>query len=88
MVLGAVHLKHITDLAWSPCGHFLAASSHDGYCTIAHFEADELGVPLKGDAIPDPLAVRQDMQLQRQTKVCDTQVSVSRSELVGLLTDI
>jgi hypothetical protein len=69
LVLGAVHLKHITDLAWSPCGCFLAATSHDGYCTIAHFGAGELGTPLTGD-IPDAQAIRLDMQRQRQSKVC------------------
>jgi hypothetical protein len=69
VVLGAVHLKHITDLAWSPCGCFLAATSHDGYCTIAHFKPGELGIPLKED-IPDALTIRMDMQRTKQTKVC------------------
>ena len=69
MVLGAVHLKHITDLAWSPCGCFLAAASHDGYCTIAHFQPNELGIPLKSE-IPDSQTIRLGMQRQRQTKVC------------------
>jgi chromatin assembly factor 1 subunit B len=45
VVLGAIHYKHVTDLAWSPDGRFLVASSHDGYCTIASFGEGELGRP-------------------------------------------
>lgn len=59
-MLAAVHVKHITDLAWSPDGRYLVASSHDGYCTVVCFEAGELGEPLE-DHQHDAMSVRAEM---------------------------
>eukprot|EP00892_Ulva_mutabilis_P006835 jgi/Ulvmu1/4523/UM002_0249.1 len=59
-VLGAVHLKHITDLAWSPDGKYLVATSHDGYCTIVSFDVGELGRPLE-DHKYDAMSVRAEL---------------------------
>eukprot|EP00803_Ostreobium_quekettii_P007867 evm.model.scf_35.23 EVM.evm.TU.scf_35.23 scf_35:176788-182212(-) len=52
-LLGSVHYAEITDLAWSPDGQYLAISSRDGYCSIAVFEEEELGVPILPERIPD-----------------------------------
>ena len=38
-----VHYTGLTDLAWSPCGNILLASSSDGYCSIVSFAPGELG---------------------------------------------
>jgi hypothetical protein len=67
-VIGAVHLKHVTDLAWSPCGHFLVASSHDGYCTVVHFEPGELGAPVEEHSFGVD-SIRQEIAQERQIKV-------------------
>lgn len=63
-VLGAIHLKHITDLAWSPDGRYLVASSHDGYCTVVSFEPGELGEPLKNHR-HDAMSIRTEMAQRR-----------------------
>ncbi|KAM3708650.1 hypothetical protein ACB098_02G113200 [Castanea mollissima] len=42
-ILAGLHYAAITDIAWSPDGHYLALSSQDGYCTLLEFEHDELG---------------------------------------------
>lgn len=57
-VLGQLHYASITDLAWSLDGKFLAVASRDGYCSIAAFNADELGVPLRRDEIPGHISKR------------------------------
>lgn len=67
-MLGAVHMKHVTDLAWSPDGAFLLATSHDGYCTIAAFDAGELGVPSK-DASVTAAALRAQIVAKRAEQV-------------------
>ncbi|KDD73564.1 hypothetical protein H632_c2051p0, partial [Helicosporidium sp. ATCC 50920] len=41
-LLGALHYDSITDLAWSSDARFLAVSSRDCYCSVAHFQAGEL----------------------------------------------
>lgn len=46
LVLGAIHYKHVTDLAWSHDGRYLLSSSGDGYCSLAAFKEGELGRPL------------------------------------------
>ena len=38
-----VHYTGLTDLAWSPCGNILLASSSDGYCSIVSFAPGEIG---------------------------------------------
>jgi len=38
-----VHYTGLTDLAWSPCGNILFASSSDGYCSIVSFAPGEIG---------------------------------------------
>ena len=38
-----VHYTGLTDLAWSPCGNILFASSSDGYCSIVSFALGEIG---------------------------------------------
>ena len=38
-----VHYAGLTDLAWSPCGSILFASSSDGYCSIVSFAPGEIG---------------------------------------------
>jgi len=40
-----IHYAALTDVAWSNDGSMLLVSSSDGYCSIAHFKKDELGVP-------------------------------------------
>lgn len=69
VVLAAVHMKHITDLAWSPDGRYLVATSHDGYCTIVQFEPGELGEPLKNHR-HDAMSVRTAMAQRRPPAVC------------------
>lgn len=44
-------MKAITDLAWSPDAQFLMVSSRDDYCSIVHFEPDDLGTPLDVDQL-------------------------------------
>lgn len=38
-----IHYTRLTDLAWSPDGLLLIASSTDGYCSLITFEENELG---------------------------------------------
>lgn len=38
-----IHYTHLSDLAWSPDGLTLVASSTDGYCTFIIFSREELG---------------------------------------------
>ena len=70
MVLGAIHFKHVTDLAWSPDGRYLVATSHDGFCTIAAFAEGELGTPLKDDSVL-AASLRERIAQQRPQPVCD-----------------
>eukprot|EP00897_Mesotaenium_endlicherianum_P005631 jgi/Mesen1/5096/ME000252S04207 len=55
-VLAGLHYAPITDLAWSPDGHTLAISSQDGYCTLASFQAGELGTTLQPSELPAHVA--------------------------------
>ena len=57
-MLGRIHLDSITDLAWSPCGTYLAVSSRDGFCTLAAFSDGDLGERVPADSLPQHLAVR------------------------------
>ena len=57
-VLGRIHLDSITDLAWSPCGAYLAISSRDGFCTLAAFSDGDLGERVPTDRLPQHLAMR------------------------------
>ena len=68
LALGAVHFKHVTDLAWSPDGKYLVASSHDGYCTVAAFQPGELGTPLADESVGAE-ALRARVAAQRASKV-------------------
>lgn len=54
--VGGLHLAIITDLAWSPDGRVLAASSRDGFCSLIAFEEGELGQPLLEDQLPVQVA--------------------------------
>lgn len=38
-----IHYTRLTDLAWSPDGLLLIASSTDGYCSLITFDENELG---------------------------------------------
>ena len=69
LVLGAIHCKHVTDLAWSADGKYLAASSHDGYCTMASFAPGDLGVPLKDASRVSAGALRVDIAAKRADQV-------------------
>jgi hypothetical protein len=69
LVLGAVHFKHVTDVAWSHDGATLVATSHDGYCTIARFAPGELGVPLKDASGVCAAALRQEIARKRAEQV-------------------
>ena len=57
-VLGRIHLDSTTDLAWSPCGAYLAISSRDGFCTLAAFSDGDLGERVPADRLPRHLASR------------------------------
>ncbi|KAI7844139.1 hypothetical protein COHA_002274 [Chlorella ohadii] len=57
-VLGHLHYDSITDLAWSSDGQYLAISSRDCYCSIAAFDAGELGKPLPASQLPAHIAKR------------------------------
>ncbi|CAG5122874.1 unnamed protein product [Candidula unifasciata] len=46
-LLKNIHYHQISDLSWSGDGRALIISSTDGFCTIATFEDNELGVPYK-----------------------------------------
>ena len=41
-----LHYASMTDLAWSADGQTLMMSSTDGYCSVAVFDYNELGVPI------------------------------------------
>ena len=62
----------MTDLAWSPDGKFLAASSHDGYCTLASFAPGDLGMPLKDASTVTAAALRAEITAKRseQVRIC------------------
>ncbi|KAL0125546.1 hypothetical protein PUN28_004572 [Cardiocondyla obscurior] len=42
-LVSLIHYGRLNDLSWSSDGQILIASSSDGYCSIIHFEKDELG---------------------------------------------
>lgn len=44
-LLKNIHYHQISDLSWSRDGRALIVSSTDGFCTVATFEENELGVP-------------------------------------------
>ena len=44
-----IHYTRLTDLAWSSDGTILVASSTDGYCSVIHFQKDELGEEYKNE---------------------------------------
>ncbi|KAJ1620355.1 hypothetical protein T492DRAFT_888844 [Pavlovales sp. CCMP2436] len=50
--LGNTHFAPLTDLAWSPDGNILVATSHDGYVTLLRFDGGQLGTPLPADKQP------------------------------------
>lgn len=57
-ILAGLHYAAITDLAWSGDARYLAASSQDGYCSLAVFEEGELGEPLAPADLPAHVAER------------------------------
>lgn len=69
-VLGAIHYKHITDMAWSKDGARLAISSHDGYCTLAIFQPGDLGDPLPPGEAPDVAGLRAEIARVEGSRVC------------------
>ncbi|CAL7934390.1 unnamed protein product [Xylocopa violacea] len=46
-VISNIHYTRLTDITWSSDGRILITSSTDGYCSIIHFEKDELGEEYK-----------------------------------------
>lgn len=69
-VLGAIHYKHVTDMAWSKDGSTLAISSHDGYCTLATFQPSDLGDALAPSEVPDLSQLRAEIARVEGAKVC------------------
>ena len=59
----------MTDLAWSADGRLLAASSHDGYCTMASFAPGDLGTPLKDASNVTAAALRAAIATKRSEQV-------------------
>ena len=70
-VLGRIHLDPVTDLAWSPCGTYLAVSSRDGYCTLAAFTEGDLGERVPADTLPPHLAARMAAAAGKLPPRCD-----------------
>lgn len=68
-MLGAIHYKHVTDMAWSPDGLRLAVTSHDGYCTLALFSPGELGEPLPACDTPDVGSIKAEITARFGQKV-------------------
>lgn len=58
-IVAGIHYSAITDIAWSPCGKYLALSSQDGYCTLLEFENQELG---------SPISLREEKQVDHENK--------------------
>ncbi|KAG2178221.1 hypothetical protein INT43_003474 [Umbelopsis isabellina] len=55
-MLSGVHYASITDISWSSDGNVLMLTSNDGYCSVAVYDKDELGLPYEGEpmqAIPE-----------------------------------
>ncbi|CAL1537992.1 unnamed protein product [Lymnaea stagnalis] len=46
-LLKNIHYHQISDLSWTSDGKALIVSSTDGFCTIATFDEDELGIPYR-----------------------------------------
>ncbi|KAI8867429.1 WD40 repeat-like protein, partial [Ramicandelaber brevisporus] len=44
-VLGGLHYRSLSDMAWSLYGKYFVLSSLDGFCSLAEFEPNELGKP-------------------------------------------
>lgn len=58
VVFGQLHYDSITDVAWSANGQYLAVASRDCYCSIATFQAGELGEPIALEELPPHMQKR------------------------------
>ncbi|GFO43027.1 chromatin assembly factor 1 subunit b-like [Plakobranchus ocellatus] len=52
-LLKNIHYHQISDLSWSRDGQALIVSSTDGFCTVATFEENELGIPYTAESSGD-----------------------------------
>ncbi|XP_014238121.1 chromatin assembly factor 1 subunit B [Trichogramma pretiosum] len=59
-IISNIHYTRLTDLAWSSDGRVLVASSSDGYCSIVHFQAGELGEVYEMPSPVKPVPVKSD----------------------------
>ncbi len=54
-VIANMHMDRLTDIAWSASGRTLLLSSYDGYCTLVHLDAGDVGERLPEAAYPPTL---------------------------------
>ncbi|KAM3583713.1 Chromatin assembly factor 1 subunit [Umbelopsis sp. WA50703] len=57
-MLSGMHYASITDISWSSDGNVLMLTSNDGYCSVAVYDKEELGLPYEGEAahsMPDAM---------------------------------
>jgi|EP01047_Picozoa_sp_COSAG01_P058619 hypothetical protein len=52
-VVQGLHCAAITDLSWSASGNVLGISSHDGFCSMVHFNSEELGEKVPPAELPE-----------------------------------
>jgi len=52
-MLSGMHYASITDISWSSDGNVLMLTSNDGYCSVAVYDKDELGIPYEGEPVFD-----------------------------------
>ncbi|CAB0033399.1 unnamed protein product [Trichogramma brassicae] len=67
-IISNIHYTRLTDLAWSSDGRVLVASSSDGYCSIVHFQAGELGEVYEMPSPVKPVPVKSDDKDDNKTK--------------------
>lgn len=64
-----IHYTRLTDLAWSPDGLLLIASSTDGYCSLITFEENELGETFLQEVEEDVLNISGCEELEKDENV-------------------
>ncbi|GFR69494.1 chromatin assembly factor 1 subunit B [Elysia marginata] len=83
-LLKNIHYHQISDLSWSRNGRALIVSSTDGFCTVATFEENELGLPYTAGEDGDadlPTKMEQVPQEVKEVKTVEVDTSSTTAKL-------
>ncbi|KAG2187101.1 hypothetical protein INT44_004771 [Umbelopsis vinacea] len=65
-MLSGMHYASITDISWSSDGNVLMLTSNDGYCSVAVYDKEELGIPYEGESVKPAGDVLEKMSLVQE----------------------